>query len=168
MAATSNRQDNLNGKTVLVRASFEAGVTAGLGELAGKLADAGARVAVIAGYGDPLNDINPALSLSQFVEPLARQAGRPVTFIGECVGIGAEAGLDRVDFGEIALLENLRFHSARRQNARTFALKLSVLGDYFLDAGAPPASIDGWQAHLSALLPGPLPPQTANEIKEEV
>ena len=154
--------------TVLVRATFEHGVTAGLAALVGGLADAGARVAVIAGFGDPSNDINPAFSLARFVEPLSRMAGTPVTFVGESVGGGAESGLDRVSFGEIALLENLRFHSSRQQNARTFALKLSVLGDYFLDAGAPPAIADGWQSWLSALLPKPVPPQTENEIKEEV
>lgn len=166
---TAVASDNcLAGRTVLVRASFENGVTAELGRLIGRIAGAGARVAVIAGFGDPSDDINPALSLAQFAEPLSRTAGLPVTFVAESVGSGAEAGLDHVGFGKIAILENLRFHPARRSNARTFALRLSVLGDYFVDAGTRQQSADGWLSHLAAFLPEPGKFEDINDMEEEV
>jgi phosphoglycerate kinase len=166
MAAMKQYDAGLAGRTVLVRASFEDDVSPRLATLVGALARAGARVAVIAGFGDPSNDINPAYSLARFAEPLSVMAGLPVVFIAESVGGGAEAGLDQVGYGKIALLENLRFHSSRHRDARSFALKLSILGDYFIDAGAPPQSADGWQSRLVALLPAPVLPET--EITEEV
>lgn len=173
MAAAVLPDRDVAGRVVLVRASFEDGVSPKLAGLAGALARAGAKVAVIAGFGDPSNDINPALSLRRFVEPLSAKSGMPVAFITESVGGGAEAGLDQAGFGGIALLENLRFHSSRHRDARSFALKLSVLGDFFIDAGAPPLSADGWQKHLGALLPAPdlsnlALPDTETEFKEEV
>lgn len=168
MPGARDSGEKLADRTVLVRASFGDGVTSDLGGLLARLAGAGARVAVIAGLGDPSDDVNPALSLARFVEPLSEAAGRPVTFIGESIGPGAEAGLDRVAFGEIALLENLRFHRARRHHARSFALRLSVLGDCFIDAGQAPLSADGWQSHLASLLPGPEGRQQPNAIEEEV
>ena len=159
MAAAALTDCEVERRTVLVRASFENGVSASLATLAGTLARSGAKVAVIAGFGDPSDDINPALSLRRFVEPLAAATGVPVAFIAESVGCGAEAGLDKVGFGHIALLENLRFHSSRHRDARSFALKLSVLGDFFVDAGSPlntpSAGTNGWQNHLRVLLPAP-------------
>ena len=173
MVATALPANDIAGRTVLVRASFENGISPRLATLAATLSRAGAKVAVIAGFGDPSNDINPALSIRRFAEPLAALVGLPVVFVAESVGGGAEAGLDGVGFGRVALLENLRFHSSRHRDARSFALKLSVLGDFFLDAGAPPLSSDGWQTHLKALLPAPemsglALSDTENEFTEEV
>ncbi len=142
-------------KTVLVRANFCRGVTVRLAGVVRDLADRGARVAVVAGLGDPAGDINPALSLSRFAEPLARATGKSVTFISESVGTGAEAKLARVPFGEAALLENLRFHRDENRRTKVFAVRLSVLADFYVDAGETPPPENGWQGALRLLLPEP-------------
>ncbi len=157
----------LAARTVLVRASFDRGVSDRLARLLVDLADRGARVAVIAGLGNPAGDINPALSLSQFVGPLATETGRPITFINESVGTGAEARLAQVGHGMIALLENLRFHRDERRQGRIFAMRLSVLGDYYIDAGDPPANPDGWQEMLKTLLPEPLAHEYPTRSEQE-
>lgn len=157
----------LAGKTVLVRASFDDAVSARLATLLADLADRGARVAVIAGLGNPAGDINPALSLGQFVEPLAKATGKPVTFIGESVGTGAEGRLAQVDYGAIALLENLRFNPDERRQASIFAMRLSVLGDFYIDAGNPPANPNGWQETLKTLLPEPFTAQYEHRPEQE-
>lgn len=167
MLMTAEPNGSLAGRTVLIRADLENGIKPALGALVARFTQAGARVAVIAGHGDPAGDINPALSLERFAEPLARAAGCPVAFIGQSVGAGGESGLDRVGFGEAALMENLRFHPSRQRNARAFALRLSVLGDYFVDTGAPPPSGDGWQAHLRGLLPKPAFARAIPQTREE-
>ncbi|MFH1797347.1 MAG: phosphoglycerate kinase [Pseudomonadota bacterium] len=153
------------GSTVLVRASFSAGIDPTLIETARRLADAGARVAVIAGRGDPAGEFNPALSLRAFAEPLARAVGRPVHFIAESVGIGAEAGLAALAPGEVALMENLRFHSDARRAARSFAMRLSALADYFVITGPLPQVPANWIAELQALLPEP--PLTPHLLQRE-
>lgn len=145
----------LSGRTVLVRASFAGGIDPALTETIQRLVEAGARVAVIAGHGDPEGEFNPALSLRAYVEPLARAVGRPVRFIAESVGIGAEAGLAALSPGEVALMENLRFNSDARRAARSFAMRLSALADYFVVTGPLPQVPANWIAELQVLLPEP-------------
>ena len=145
----------LSSKTVLLRADLSSGVTAELGRAAAGFVANGARVAIIAGYGRPGGDINSALSLAQFLEPLEQACGRAVTFIPDSVGPLAEAALDRVPYGEVALLENLRFHADERRDSRSFAIRLSVLGDYFAISGTVPPDPIGWLSALAAILPAP-------------
>lgn len=155
----------LAGRTVLVRATFSSGIDPALTETVRRLADAGARIAVIAGHGDPVGEFNPALSLRTFAEPLSHAVGRPVRFIAESVGIGAEAGLAALAPGEIALMENLRFNSDARRAARSFALRLSALADYFVVTGPLPPVPANWIPDLQALLPEP--PLTPNQFERE-
>ena len=155
----------LSDRTVLVRASFSGGIDPALTETIRRLAEAGARIAVIAGHGDPVGEFNPALSLRVFAEPLARAVGRPVRFIAESVGIGAEAGLAVLAPGEIALMENLRFNSDARRAARSFAMRLSALADYFVVTAPLPQVPANWIAELQALLPEP--PLAPNLLQRE-
>lgn len=152
---TAGFGSEMTGKTVLVRADLSDGIQPGLARAAKRFALAGARVVVVAGIGAPQGEFHPALSLKGFREPLEQATGVAVTFIKDCVGAVAEAGLAGVRFGEIALLENLRFHNDARRNSRVFAVRLSVPGDYFVVTGRlsePPAN---WLSALQALLPTP-------------
>jgi phosphoglycerate kinase len=167
MESLGGIQADVAGSTVLVRASLENEITAKLVRITRNLAGSGARVAVISGLGNPAGDVNPALSLSRFAEPLARATGVPVTFVPESVGIGAEASLARVPFGEIALLENLRFHPDESRQARTFAIRLSILADFYIDAGNRPVNEKGWQAALRNLLREPAKINSNALIDEE-
>lgn len=148
-------EDPIAGKTAIIRISLDGGISHTAIPLITTLADAGARVVVVAGLGNPAGDINPALTLRPFAETLAEMAGKPVTFVNESLGSGAEAKLAEVPFGEIALMENLRFHADERRREHVFAMRLSVLGDYFVDAGDPPNNRQGWQAALKQILPEP-------------
>ncbi|MDP3897727.1 MAG: phosphoglycerate kinase [Mesorhizobium sp.] len=145
----------MTGKTVLVRADFAEGVSRELARLVAALAKAGARVAIIAGFGAPSGDINPALSLLRFRTPLEAASRVKVTFVRDCVGPVAEAGLNAVPFGEAALMENLRFHPDSRRDSRNFAIRLSVLGDYFAVTGPVSKTPVGWLSALGAMLPAP-------------
>lgn len=145
----------LDGRTVLVRIDPEADINAAVGREIAAMAGRGARVALVAGHGDPQGDVNPALSLRRFVQPLEQVIGMPVRFVPECIGSGAEAGLARVPFGAVALMENLRFHPDHHRRSRAFAIRLSVLGDHFVVPGGMPKSDPGWIRALTALLPPP-------------
>ncbi len=109
----------------------------------------------ISGYGDPAGDINPVLSLRRFREPIERLSGAPTIFVPDCVGPIAEAHLARVPMGSVALMENVRFHAETRRQTRSFAIRLSALGDHFLVTGALPKSPAAWIAALGELLPQP-------------
>jgi phosphoglycerate kinase len=129
-----DRELHLAEETVLVLADLHFGIEAELVEILESLLSRNARVIVIAGLGDPRGDINPVLSLTHMVEPLSRALKRPVTFIADCVGAIAEAGVGQVKPGSLAILENLRFHRGEVHGERGFANRLALLGDFFVDA----------------------------------
>lgn len=155
MTMSHKTSTRLLGKTVLFRADFSHGVAKETGEAIAALTDEGARVAVISGFGTPGGDINPALSLGRFREPLEAVTGTTVTFVPASVGPVAEAGIHAVPFGQVALLENLRFHPDIKRDCRNFAIRLSVLGDYFVTSGELPRRPIGWLTELAAILPTP-------------
>jgi len=158
--------DMLAEKTVLLRANLDDGVTPELGLAVATLADRGARVAIISGFGSPRGEFNPMFSLLRFRDAIAVSSGTPVSFVPDCVGPRAEAGLDRVPFGEAALLENLRFYADEHRDSRTFAIRLSVLGDYFAISGVLPGRPIGWLSELVSILPAPDAAPTATSRNE--
>jgi hypothetical protein len=145
---------------VLVRIGAEGPVEGGeVARLLG-LAARGMRIVFLAGRGEPGGEPNPALSLRPLAGDLSRQFGRVVEFVPDCCGAGAEARIADLPAGGLALLENLRFHPDAKRRSRVFALRLSALGDHFIDLGPPPRLADGWQDHLLKILPAP--PAQAN------
>ena len=148
---------DLDGHTVLVRCDLSLGLSEDFATHLRALANRGARVAVIAGYDNPGGDVNPTLSLRQLVQPLQHLTGLPVHFVGDCVGPIAESGLAATPAGAIALLENLRFHPEAQRHSRTFAIRLSVLGDFFSVPGGMPETASVWIRELAKLLPEPTP-----------
>jgi 3-phosphoglycerate kinase len=146
---------DLENRTVLVRSDLSQGLDESFAAYLRDLAERGARVAVIAGYDNPGGDVNPTLSLRHLVRPLQNLTGMPVHFVGDCVGPVAESGLAATPAGAIALLENLRFHPEAQRRSRTFAIRLSALGDFFAMPGGMPETASVWIRELAKLLPEP-------------
>ena len=59
--------------------------------------------------------------------------GTKVTFINNCVGDEARRGVDALQPGEVALLENLRYNDGEKKNDPDFAKELAALGDIYVD-----------------------------------
>src|SRR5207248_5165485 len=77
---------------------------------------------------------DPALSLRPLVEPLSRAiGGKPVHFAPDCIGPEAKRVVNALKPGEVALLENLRFHKEEEANDPGFAKALAALGDAYVD-----------------------------------
>src|SRR5579864_5214771 len=92
----------------------------------------GARVVVLSHFGRPKGP-GPSFSLRPLVEPLSRAiSGRPVRFAPDCVGPEAQRVVDSLRPGEVALLENLRFHKGEETNDPAFAKALAALGDVYV------------------------------------
>jgi phosphoglycerate kinase len=93
----------------------------------------GARVIVMSHFGRPKGP-DPALSLRPLIEPLSQAiGGRPVHFAPDCIGPEAERVAAALKPGEVALLENLRFHKGEEANDPAFARALATLGDVYVD-----------------------------------
>ena len=74
--------------------------------------------------------------------------GTKVRFVGDCVGEEAKRGVAALKPGEVAVLENLRYHTGEEKNDPDFAKALAALGDIYVDdafstAHRAHASIDG-------------------------
>ncbi len=97
------------------------------------LADRGAVVLVVAHFGRPKAGPDPALSLRPLAPALSDVLGRPVRFIPACIGAEAEAAVAALQPGEIAVLENTRFHAGEEANDPAFTAALARLGDFFVN-----------------------------------
>jgi phosphoglycerate kinase len=118
------------------------------------LARRGAKVIVMSHLGRP-KDREPELSLKAVGKDLGRRVGREVQFAEDCVGEKAQTAVDRLQSGQVLLLENVRYHKEDEANDAGFARELASLGDLFVnDAFAAShrahASVVGVAAYLPA------------------
>ena len=98
------------------------------------LAKAGGRVVLLSHFGRPKGKPAPEASLGQLVAPLsAALGGRKIAFAEDCIGPEAERVVDALKDGEVALLENLRFHPGEEINDPGFASALAKLGDLYVN-----------------------------------
>jgi phosphoglycerate kinase len=91
-----------------------------------------AKVVLIAHLGRPKGKPEPKYSLKPAAEALAKLIKRPVAFASDCVGPEAEKVVATMKPGDVALLENLRFHAEEEKNAPAFAAALAKHGDVFV------------------------------------
>jgi phosphoglycerate kinase len=98
-------------------------------ELAGK----GARVIVLSHFDRPNGKVVPSMSLKPVAAALSAALKRPVAFAEDCVGQKAMATMSRLKDGEVALLENTRFHAGEEKNDLDFARELAKLGDIYVN-----------------------------------
>jgi phosphoglycerate kinase len=131
------------GKRVLVRADLNVPVAdgkvsdatrlerilSGLNDLSARKA----RVVVISHFGRPKGGPDPKMSLAPVAAKLAELLGKPVQFVDACIGDKAEDAVSRLAPGDIAVLENLRFHAGEEKNDAEFASALARSGDVFVN-----------------------------------
>jgi phosphoglycerate kinase len=155
------RDAHLDGKTVLLRADLNvpyAGVVIAdrsrirrTAATVSALVNRGARVVVMAHLNRPRGVANPVMSFAPVAAALADELNRSVRFVPDCIGASAERWTRSLQDGDVALLENLRFHAEEEQDDRSFAMMLSVHGDLYVN-DAPSSSIRQ-HASIHAIVP---------------
>jgi phosphoglycerate kinase len=73
------------------------------------------------------------MSTAQLVMPVHRLTGRSVRFVEDCQGPEAERAIGTMLPGNVAILENTRFHSGEEKNDPELARGMAALGDYYVN-----------------------------------
>lgn len=119
MRITSLDDVAVRGRTVLLRPDINSPIDRDTGKIVDEnrldkslptiadLAEAGARVVIIAHQGDTL-DYHNLVSLDEHAEKLTAKLKRPVKFIDDVAGPAARAAIGELQDGEILLLDNIR------------------------------------------------------------
>ena len=96
------------------------------------LLDAGASVVLMSHLGRP-KGVTPSLTLRPIADHLAALLGRPVVFAPDCVDDKALDVTQALQPGQVALLENLRFHPEEEAGDEFFAGLLAENGDVYVN-----------------------------------
>ena len=135
---------DLRGKKTLVRVDFnvpldsdgtvtdETRINAALPTIK-KLHEKGAKIILASHLGRPNGERNPSMSLSPVAPLLAKKLGLPVLFLDDCIGDQVKSATEALQDGQIALLENLRFHKGETENDSVFSENLASLADVFVN-----------------------------------
>jgi phosphoglycerate kinase len=148
----------LRGKRVLMRVDFNVPMKNGRVENDQRIRAAlpsiqyalgrGASLVLMSHLGRPDGRSVAKYSLRPVADRLAELLGRPVKFLDDCAGPAVERACAALQPGEVALLENLRFHieeegkvkqddgttvKAEPEALRAFRASLSKLGDVYVN-----------------------------------
>jgi len=98
-----------------------------------ELADKGVIVLLLAHFGRPKGERRPDMSLALVTRPYSAVLGRPVRFIDDCCGPAAKQAVGTLEPGDVAILENTRFHAGEEVNDPALAAAMAELGDFYVD-----------------------------------
>ncbi len=149
MLRTIDSLGDLKGKRVLVRSDFnvplkdgeitdDGRIRAALPTIT-KLVEAGARVIIMAHLGRPKGQVNPEFSLAPVAKRLGELLGSDVTLAGDTTGESAKAEVEKLEDGQVLLLENVRFDPRETSKVdaerEEMANELAAFGDAFVSDG---------------------------------
>lgn len=98
-----------------------------------RIVEAGGRLVLGSHLGRPKGEANPALSLEPVAQRLAELVSTSeVLLTDDCIGLGARKVVNDLREGQIAILENLRFHSGEVDNDDAFARELLTHCDVYV------------------------------------
>ncbi|MXP43789.1 phosphoglycerate kinase [Allopontixanthobacter sediminis] len=98
-----------------------------------ELADAGAKVLLLAHFGRPKGQRNSTMSVSMTLDAVEDVLGREVMFIPEVYGPVVEQSVGILRSGDIAMLENTRFWAGEEANDAEFSAAIAANGDFFVN-----------------------------------
>ncbi len=93
----------------------------------------GGRPVLASHLGRPKGKVNPAYTLEPAGARLAELIGAEVLLADDCIGDGPRKVVSDLRDGQIALLENLRFHPEEEENEEGFAKELARLAEVYVN-----------------------------------
>ena len=136
---------DLEGKTVLLRADYNVPLDGD------KIADdyrikqslqtieyllsKNVKLIICSHLGRPDGKKNLTYSLFPVAKRLKELLKKDVEFVPDCIGDEVTKAVSKLDFGQVLLLENLRFHIEEEQNSAEFARQLASVAEIFVQDG---------------------------------
>ena len=137
------RDVSVNGWQVLMRVDFNVPIKNGkVGEdtriraalpTIQYLIDQKAMIVLCSHLGRPKGGPDPVFSLAPVAEHLSGLLKKKVAFASDCVGPAAEGVVAELKPGDVAILENTRFHPEEEKNDMAFAQRLAMLGKIYVN-----------------------------------
>src|SRR5690349_7134790 len=131
------------GKRVLLRADLNVPVRDGkitdltrierLSPTIRELSKKGARVIVCSHFDRPKGKRVPEMSLAPIATVLGDVLGRKVRFAEDSIGLPGQQAVEAMHDGDVAVLENTRFHPEEEKNDPGFAAGLAKLADIYVN-----------------------------------
>ncbi len=98
------------------------------------LAENKAKVIVISHFGRPEGKVDPSMSIEPLVARVQELLGSiKVRFINDCIGERVKSAVSSTDYGEVIMLENLRFYKQETKNDPEFSRELASLGNFYVN-----------------------------------
>jgi len=98
------------------------------------LAENKAKVIVISHFGRPEGMVDPSMSIKPLVAHVQELLGSiKVSFVDDCIGEKVIKAVEATNYGEVIMLENLRFYKQETKNDPEFSRKLASLGNLYVN-----------------------------------
>ena len=98
------------------------------------LAENKAKVIVISHFGRPEGMVDPSMSIKPLVAHVQELLGSiKVSFVDDCIGEKVIKAVEAMNYGEVIMLENLRFYKQETKNDPEFSRKLASLGNLYVN-----------------------------------
>ena len=136
---------NFNSKRALVRVDFnvpldketqtitdDKRIRAALPTIQKILSDNGSAI-LMSHLGRPKNGPEDKFSLKHIIHRIKDITGAKIHFAKDCIGREAKELSEKIEPGEILLLENVRFYPEETQGDESFAKQLALLGDCYVN-----------------------------------
>lgn len=136
---------NVKGKKCLVRCDFNVPLKEGKitdeNRLVGAmptikyLVENGAKVILCSHLGKPKGEAKPELSLEPVAKRLSEMLGKEVVFAADdnVVGENAKNAIEKMDDGDVVLLQNTRYRKEETKNEESFSNELASLAEIFVN-----------------------------------
>lgn len=120
------------------------------------LAEQGAKIILASHLGRPKGEVVESMRLTAAANRLSELLGKPVKKLDESIGEQVQAEINRMNDGDIVVLENVRFHKGEEKNDPELAKAFAALADVYVNdafgaAHRAHASTEGIAHHLPAV-----------------
>ena len=144
LSLSSLNKSVLEGKKVLVRVDFnvplddngaitdDTRIRAAIPTIK-YLVDNSAKVILAAHFGRPKGQVNEKMRLTPVAERLSAIISKKVVLSNSCIGDDALSLSNKLENGDIMLLENVRFYAEEEKNDNNFAKELASIADMYVN-----------------------------------